>query len=221
MNPDSLSIQDANPDDDWSDDYYDAPDPWCSICSGSAYACEALVHNAIADHIAEYNAQESELHADGCPDPRGICGWCQGDTDLLRRVRRKAGTVSTWYAGCPDESIAGDDPLSAATMAMYAHFDGDVDRVREEWYRVARSADPSWPFDDADFERHMRNVPRKVTTPSQRADAHERSWGAIAQALGTTLDRVRQAAESAYAARRAMNSYYADYRPDRRNWEWK
>lgn len=161
-------------------------------------------------------AHGREMHEDGhwadeCPDTStcGVGHW----NPKYRRV----GGVSTWHPGVPDESIASDNELSAATLAMLPYFDGDVARVRAEWFRVARSDDPGYPWTDSDFERHLGSRNRGALAKFQRriaeADAYTQSWEAIAWALGTTLDEVGTRATQTDSVRQARGTR------SRHNWE--
>jgi P4 family phage/plasmid primase-like protien len=54
-----------------------------------------------------------------------------------------------------------DSALASLCFDLYLRGKTE-EEIREAWDAAAEPNDPSWPFEDADFARHMRNVPGKA-----------------------------------------------------------
>lgn len=60
-----------------------------------------------------------------------------------------------WWLSQPDASLSTDDELKGFAWDMLLSR-VPVEDIWEQWQRVARSADPSWPWERKDFDRHVR-----------------------------------------------------------------
>lgn len=103
----------------------------------------------------------------------------------------QAPAQASWGPEAPDGSLSGDDDLSRAVASMWAR-GMDEARIRAEWDRLAHAADPSDPWTDRDFRRHLRGAVRKYSGARDAAIADRQWWEDLLAQLGTSADEVEQ-----------------------------
>lgn len=100
-----------------------------------------------------------------------------------------------WWLSQPDSSLATDDELKSFAFSMMLSR-VPLEEVFEQWVRVSRADDPSWPWSREDFDRHTRSQAQgKAAQQIAREDAEEAMFEGIAGGPDGVAEITRQAAE--------------------------
>lgn len=149
-----------------------------------------------------------------CFDPDGEPCWLpdvsqvpelpQRWTDYLRRpplVHSYGGydrpaDGPQWWLHQPDASLSSDDQLKSFAFNMLLSR-LPVEEIYEQWIRVAKNDDPSWPWSREDFDRHTRSQAQdKAAREIAREDAEEAVYEGIAGGPEVLQAKSREANEA-------------------------
>jgi hypothetical protein len=100
----------------------------------------------------------------------------KADQDDLARARRAGGGGSGGGGGGGGGSGGGHDGEIAGAVLSMVLRGLSRKQCHAEWLKIAVARDPSWQFDDGDFERHYGSAARKAE--QIRADERE-AWDSL------------------------------------------